>query len=80
MEPGIPLKESGIPLTIECRIQVPLTKNPESSTWNPESTTCSPGSKAVFDSFAWGEQKSYPSPRIRLDLARGYNNLELVSR
>ena len=29
--------ESGIPLTIESGIQVPLTKNPESRTWNPES-------------------------------------------
>ena len=31
-ESRIQLKESGIPLTIE--IQVPQTKNPESSTWN----------------------------------------------
>ena len=29
LESGIPLKESGI--------QVPLTKNPESSNWSPES-------------------------------------------
>ena len=46
LESGIQLKESGI--------QVPLTKNPESSIWNPESMAWKPESKTVLDSFTWG--------------------------
>ena len=37
LEHGIQFKDSGTSLTIEIRIHVPLTNNPESSTWNPES-------------------------------------------
>ena len=35
-------------------IQVPLIKNPVSSTWNPESTAWNPESKTVLDSLTWG--------------------------
>lgn len=37
LEHGIQFKDSGTSLTIEIRIHVPRTNNPESSTWNPES-------------------------------------------
>ena len=48
------LKESGSYKRLESRIQVPLTKNPESSTWNLESTAWNPESKTVLDSVTWG--------------------------
>ena len=40
---------------LESRIQVPLTKNLESSTWNLESTAWNPESKTVLDFLTWGE-------------------------
>ena len=46
----IQLKESGIPLKMESRIEVPLKKKkPESSTWNLEPMAWNPESKAVLD-------------------------------
>ena len=42
-----------ISLTIGIRIQVPLTKNQESSTWFPESTTWNSESKTVLLIFHW---------------------------
>ena len=38
----------------ESGIQVPLTKNPDYSTWNPESTVWNPECKTVLDSLIWG--------------------------
>ena len=52
LESRIYLKESGITLREESRIQVPLTKNPESSTLNQESTVWNPESNTVLDSVA----------------------------
>lgn len=52
LEPRIYLKESGTTLREESRIQVPLTKNPESSTLNQESTMWNPESNTVLDSVA----------------------------
>ena len=40
-------------------IQVPLTKNPEYSTWNPKSTACNSESKTVLDSAACMGRKMY---------------------
>ena len=37
-------------------IQVPLRKNPESSTWNLESTAWNPESKRVLDSLTLGDR------------------------
>ena len=48
------LVESGIPLTIGIRIQISLTKNPESSTWNLESTAWNLKSKTVLVYLTWG--------------------------
>ena len=46
-------------LLLECGIQVPLTKNPESRTcWNPESTVWNPESETVLDSLTWGENSA----------------------
>ena len=36
---------------LESGIQVPLTKNPESSSWNPESIAWNPESESVLDSL-----------------------------
>ena len=40
---------------LESGIQVPLTKNPESSTWNLQSMAWNPESKTVLDSLTWRE-------------------------
>ena len=51
--PGLfPLKKMG-PWERGCG--VPLTKNPQSSTWNPDSTVWNPESKTVLDSLIWGD-------------------------
>ena len=52
VESRIYLKESGITLREESRIQDPLTKNPESSTLNQESMVWNPESNTVLDSVA----------------------------
>ena len=52
LESRIHLKESGITLREESRIQVPLKKNPESSTLNQESTVWIPESNTKSDSLA----------------------------
>ena len=52
LESRIHLKESGITLREESRIQVPMTKNPESSTLNQESTVWNPESNTALDSPA----------------------------
>ena len=52
LESRIHLKESGITLKEESRIQVPLTKTPESSTLNQESTVWIPESNTKSDSLA----------------------------
>ena len=58
-------QDSGIPEIFGCgvlnpntqaRIQVPLTKIPESSSWNPKSAALNPKSKTAFDSVTWGEK------------------------
>ena len=45
LESEIQLKESGIPLKMESRIEVPLKKKQESSTWNLESMAWNPESR-----------------------------------
>ena len=52
---GIQKTAERIPRKIEPGIQVPLTKNPESSTWNPEYTALNPKSNAVLDFLTWGD-------------------------
>ena len=48
LESRLQLKESRIPLMLGVWIQVPLTKNPESTEWDPES-------KTVLDFLTWGD-------------------------
>ena len=48
LDSRLQLKESRIPLMFAIWIQVPLTKNPESTEWDPES-------KTVLDFFTWGD-------------------------
>ena len=48
MEFGIPLKESGIPLTIDIQNPSSPDKDLENGTWNPES-------KTVLDTITWGD-------------------------
>ena len=50
---GKQLKEFGSHWRLESGIQVPLTKNQESSTWFPESTTWNSESKTVLLIFHW---------------------------
>ena len=52
---------------LESRIQVPLTKNPESSTWNPESTECNPESWAL-ESMHLKESGSYKRLESRIQV------------
>ena len=52
--------ESGSHLRLESEIQVPLTKNPESSCWNLESTAWNPESRTVLDSLIWGDTENTP--------------------
>ena len=42
---------------LESVIQVPLTRNPESSTWNPEFTAWNQESKTVSDQVTWTHRK-----------------------
>ena len=66
LESEILLKESRILLIfwVESSIQVPLTKNPESSTWDLESSAWNSGSKTVLDYFIWSNLQKHPSLMI----------------
>ena len=61
------LKESGSYKRLESRIQVPLTKNPESSTWNRESTEWNPESWAL-KSMHLKESGSYKRLESRIQV------------
>ena len=52
MESGIQLEESQ---PLESGSQVPLAKNPESSTWSPESMAWNPEYKMAFYPLMWRE-------------------------
>ena len=59
------LCKSGIQLK-ESIIQVPLTKNPESSTWNPEATTWNPEYKTRSDHHGPGQNSVHMRKLISL--------------
>ena len=61
------LKESGSYERLESRIQVPVTKNQESSTWNRESIEWNPESWAL-KSMQLKESKSYKRLESRIQV------------
>ena len=63
---GIQLKESWISTMIGI-FQIPLTKNPESSTWNPEFTAWNTDGQSG-SLYVSGKLPTYPSPEPTLIL------------
>ena len=64
LESRIQLKESIILPAIGIKIQVPLTRNPESRVLNSESTTWNPQSKTVLDYLTSVGQHSFGTSNI----------------
>ena len=81
LDSGIQLKDPGFQLWLESGIQVPPTKNPDSSTCNPESTVWNPESKIVLDSLLWDENYHALHAKTRSkQLGRPPNDSEMTFR